>query len=173
MILSNPEEKHVLAIDPTSRGFGYAFFEGRFNLIDWGTKQVKVTGNIRCIFQIREIIQRFNPDVIVLEEPRGMGSRRCHRIGKLIDTIHALAAKHHIPTRCFSRGMVKKYFDKYNARTKYQIAIVISSQLPELESRLPRFRKPWMSEDERMSIFDAVSFALTYYHFAGSESTSV
>ena len=33
-------------------------------------------------------------------------------------------------------------------------------QFPELAPRLPRFRKLWMSEDERMSIFDALSLAL-------------
>jgi len=30
-------------------------------------------------------------------------------------------------------------------------------------ARLPRLRKPWMSEDYRMSIFDAVALALTIF----------
>jgi hypothetical protein len=34
---------------------------------------------------------------------------------------------------------------------------------PELAPRLSRFRKPWMSEDYRMSIFDAVALALTFF----------
>jgi hypothetical protein len=33
-------------------------------------------------------------------------------------------------------------------------------------ARLPRFRKAWMSEDYRMSIFDAAAFATTYFHFS-------
>ncbi len=164
--MNNRREKSVLAIDPTSRGFGYAFFEGRLNLVDWGTKQVDVAENIRCIFQIREIIQRFQPDVITLEDPKGKGSRRCYRICKLIKFIRALAAKHRITTRCFSRDRVREIFAKFNARTKHQIAIEVSRQLPELEPQLPRYRKPWMSEDERMSIFDAVSLALTFYSFS-------
>jgi len=36
-----------------------------------------------------------------------------------------------------------------------------NQRFPELAPRLPRFRKPWMSEDYRMSIFDAVAFGLT------------
>lgn len=157
-----------MAIDPTSRGFGYAYFEGRFDLVDWGTKQIDAAENIRCIFQIRKIIQRFQPDVIVMEDPRGKGSRRCYRICRLIDSIRVLAAKHRIPTRCFSRGRVREVFAKYNAWTKFQIAIAVARQLPELEPQLPRYRKPWMSEDERMAIFDAVSLALTYYSIATS-----
>jgi hypothetical protein len=31
-----------------------------------------------------------------------------------------------------------------------------------MEDRLPPYREPYMSEDDRMSIFDAVSFALAY-----------
>jgi hypothetical protein len=27
---------------------------------------------------------------------------------------------------------------------------------------LPRFRKPWMSEDYRMSIFDAIAFGMAF-----------
>jgi Holliday junction resolvasome RuvABC endonuclease subunit len=165
MKLSNRSEKRVLAIDPTSRGFGYAYFEGKDDLVDWGTKQIDVAENIRCIFQIREIIQRFRPNVIALEDPRGEGSRRCYRICKLIKAICALAAKHHTKARCFSRDQVRKVFAEYNAQTKYRIAIAVSIQFPELQAHLPRFRKPWMNEDERMAIFDAASFAITYYSF--------
>jgi Holliday junction resolvasome RuvABC endonuclease subunit len=163
-------EKRVLAIDPTSRGFGYAFLEGQNYLVDWGTKQIAAAENVRCIFQIIEIIRRYKPDVIALEDPRGKGSRRCHRICRLIDSIRVLAAKHHIMTRRFSRDQVKEVFSKHNARTKHQIAIAVSRQLPELQPQLPRFRKPWMSEDERMSIFDAVSLALVFYQSANARS---
>ena len=46
---------------------------------------------------------------------------------------------------------------------KQEIAIAIAERFPELAPRLPRFRKPWMSEDYRMSIFDAVALALTFF----------
>ncbi len=41
----------------------------------------------------------------------------------------------------------------------------IAGRLPALAPRLPPFRKPWMCEDYRMSIFDAASFALTFFYF--------
>jgi hypothetical protein len=43
--------------------------------------------------------------------------------------------------------------------------VAIAKRFPELAPRLPRFRKPWMSEDYRMSIFDAVAMALTLFNF--------
>jgi hypothetical protein len=41
--------------------------------------------------------------------------------------------------------------------------MAIAKRFPELALRLPRFRKPWMSEDYRMSIFDAAAFGLAYF----------
>lgn len=154
--------QRILAIDFTSRGFGYALFEGHPNLIDWGTTQLKAAEKLRCIFQIRKMIQRCRPAVLALEDPKG--SRRCSRIKRLIDSIRSLSVQYHIKARCFSRRQVREYFSRYKARTKHQIAIAISDQFPELKPQLPRYRRPWMSEDERMSIFNATSFALTYFN---------
>jgi len=49
------------------------------------------------------------------------------------------------------------------APNKQEIAGAIAKRFPELAPRLPRFRKPWMSEDYRMSIFDAVGLAITFF----------
>jgi hypothetical protein len=45
-------------------------------------------------------------------------------------------------------------------RNKDQMARFLAQRFPELVRYVPPERKPWMSEDERMAIFDAVSFAL-------------
>jgi hypothetical protein len=39
-MISPANEKRVLAIDPTHRGFGYVILEGPERLIDWGTRHV-------------------------------------------------------------------------------------------------------------------------------------
>jgi hypothetical protein len=60
---------------------------------------------------------------------------------------------------------VKQVFSESGASTKYEIAVAIAQRFPELAPRLPRFRKPWMSEDYRMSIFDAVALAIAFFQF--------
>jgi hypothetical protein len=67
--------------------------------------------------------------------------------------------------RSFSRVKVKLVFSESGAQTKQEIAVAIAKRFPELAPRLPRFRKPWMSEDYRMSIFDAVGFGLTFFEW--------
>ena len=101
--------------------------------------------------------------MIVLEDYAGKGSRRCQRIQWLINDISQLAAKQKIRVRSFSRAKVKQTFGESGASNKYEIAIAIAKRFPELTTRLPRFRKPWMSEDYRISIFDAVALAVTSF----------
>jgi hypothetical protein len=74
--------------------------------------------------------------------------------------------------RGVSRSAVQKAFSEWGGRTKQQIAMTIANQLPQLASRLPPLRQPWMSEDYRMSIFDAVALGLTYFHLLHRRTSS-
>jgi len=159
------KEKRILAIDPTTKGFGFAVMEGPERLIDWGVKGAKRSKKMRCLKLIMGLIDHYKPDVIVVEDYDGKDSRRCRRVQKLINRIQKLGLEKRIMTRSFSRSAVRKAFSPPGAFTKHQIATAIAQRLPELAPRLPPFRKPWMSEDYRMSIFDAVSFALTFFYF--------
>jgi hypothetical protein len=56
--------------------------------------------------------------------------------------------------------MVRKAFP--DSKTKHDIALVLADRFPELRSWRPRRRKAWMSEDERMNIFDALALAESF-----------
>jgi Holliday junction resolvasome RuvABC endonuclease subunit len=153
----------ALAIDPSTRGFGFAVLEGPNQLIDWGVKETKVDKNSKTLKLIADLIEPYQPAVIVVEDYEAKGSRRCTRVRELIADISKLAAKKKVKVRKFSRLKVKRPFSESGASTKHEIAVAISRWFPELAPRVPRFRKPWMSEDYRMSIFDAVAFGLTFF----------
>jgi Holliday junction resolvasome RuvABC endonuclease subunit len=159
------KEKRILAIDPTTKGFGFAVMEGPERLIDWGVKEAKKRKNERCLELVADLIDQYQPDVIVMEDFAAKGSRRCRRIQNLICLIAKLGTAKKIKVRFISRAKVRRAFSESGAATKHQIATIITQRLPELAPRLPPYRKCWMSEDYRMSIFDAVSFALTFFSF--------
>jgi Holliday junction resolvasome RuvABC endonuclease subunit len=161
--MNKSTEKRVLTIDPATRGFGYAVLEGPNRLIDWGVRETKADKKRRALKLIEGLIDQYQPNVIIVEDYAGKGSRRCPRIQKLINAISKLALQRKIKVKRVSRLDVKRAFLKSGARNKYQIAVAIGKRFPELGPRLPRFRKPWMSEDYRMSIFDAVALALTCF----------
>lgn len=153
----------VFAMDPSSRGLGYAIFEGPRDPIDWGVKYTK-TDNAEGIRKVEEFINFYHPDVIVVEDVAGEGSRRCKRVARLIRDITKLAKKNGIPTYLYSRAEIRKTYSQFGARNKDQIARKIVEWMPSFLLRLPPERKTWMPEDSRMSIFDAVSLALMFYY---------
>ena len=158
---TKPNPKRILAIDPTSRGFGYVVLESPTTLVDWAGKSVQSTEEAKTMAKVSEIIRHYRPEIIVLEDHRG--SRRCARIQKLLDKVCRLAKKEGLKSRRVQISLVKKVFRTFRANTKHEIAHAVAQQLPELAPRLPPYRKPWMSEDYRMAIFDAAALALTYF----------
>ena len=121
--------------------------------------------NEKSLASIEDLIEHYRPEVIVVEDTQGKGSRRCLRVHELIRGILKLASTKGIKSRSFSRRMVRKVFSESGARTKHQIATTIADRFrDELAPKLPPYRKPWMREDERMSIFDATSLTLTFFH---------
>lgn len=156
----------VLAVDPTSKGFGFAVLEGPGGLIDWGVKHLRGDRehrNRRCLEKVAALIIRYQPDVLVVERADVAGCRRWPRALQLISDVIALGTAHGLRIRRVSRRGVQRCFSMARPATKRQVAVAIAQKFPELEPYLPPVRKPWMSEDARMGIFDAVAFGLASY----------
>ena len=67
--------------------------------------------------------------------------------------------------RSYSRAQIRQFFSQTGAATKDDIAKTVAMWLPEFTPHLPPPRKVWESEDRRMTMFDAVALALTFFHF--------
>lgn len=158
------EMPRVLSLDITPRGIAYACLEGPQRLVNSGTVQVKGLSKHEYVRRTESLFWRFMPDLLVLEKAPGEGSRRGKRAEALIHRIELLALGKSLPVRKVSRGDVRSVF-KGTAETKEEIAQAIAAAFPEqLAERLPKPRRAWDSEAERMNIFDAVSFALAAYY---------
>jgi hypothetical protein len=166
-------EHRILAVDPTHRGFGYVVFEGPDFLVDWGVRNVRGPKNSCCVQAISHLIEHYTPDVLVLEDGDARDSRRRERVRKLIDELIELAAANGVRVHRVSRTKVGQVFARLGATNKHRVASVIAVRFPELAPRLPPERKPWMSEDRRMAIFDAAAFALASYGKTRSSSDPV
>jgi len=153
----------VLAIDPTTRGFGFAVLEGPDRLIEWGTKQVRGAKNAETLVQLAALVGRYRPDVLVLEDVTAKGSRRRARVRDLAGDIVRTALRLHVRTKRIPWRRVRRIFAETGPVTKTWIAAAIASRFSALAPSLPPRRKPWMSEDARMCIFDAVALAVAYY----------
>lgn len=153
----------VLAIDPIHKGFGYAVFEPPLNLVASGLARIEGDKQAGAIAHFEKLLTDFRPNTVVLEDAQAPGSRRHHRVRRLIETLAKFAADRGFVVATVSRKAVVECFSSPEERaTKYKIAKWLSEAFPVLQPKLPLPRKPWESEDERMSIFDALALAVTY-----------
>ena len=165
MSKAGPKHKRVLAIDLGTRGFGYAVMEGPHKLIDWGVREIRRNKTTVTLAKARQLIDRYQPEVFVLEDYSSQGDRRPDRVRTLANRLREPALDAGIRTQSFARSKVKGAFVASEAVSRYEIASLLAKWFPELFSRLPPKRKPWMPEHPQMGVFDAVALALTYYFF--------
>ena len=94
--------KRVLAIDPITRGFGFAVLDDPEHLIDWGLRGTSRAIRVReewCLRRITDLIETYGPDRIVVEDCLDSRSRRGRRSQSLIERIVALAARRGVVAR--------------------------------------------------------------------------
>ena len=156
-----PKYPRILAIEPSTKGFGYAVLEGHKLLVDWGVRSVTGNKNAGAIKKVGEMIAHYKPQVLVLEDTANEGSCRSPRIRALTKRLVALGEKRSIKVALFSRKQIRRVFFGDDRGTKHGVAEFIAERFPEeLGFRLPPKRLDWKSEDSRMPIFDAVALAL-------------
>lgn len=156
--------ERVLALYPNHRGYGYALFEGPRELVAWGLKTLRSHKNARSLDNIRAQIDLYEPDVLVIEDYEGEGSRREQRVRELLDSIEGLTHEHSFEVCKYSRSEIRKVFEFFGATTKQEIASFIAASSPSNELEMPEVRKPWMCERYKMGVFDAIAFGLTHYY---------
>jgi Holliday junction resolvasome RuvABC endonuclease subunit len=159
-----PNYPRILAIAPSTHGFGFALFEGQNILANWGNVRAETKDkNAWCIAKVKEMIARYQPGMMIFEDHSGKDSRRSTRIRTLSRQIIALASRSEISVILFSLQQVHQVFFENGEGTKHALAEIVAKRFPdELGFRLPPKRKPWKSEDARMYIFDAVALYLTF-----------
>ena len=157
--MTEKSTKRVLGIDPYSSGVGFAVVEEGIGLVDWGLRNTRKPDNRKAISAIAKLIDRFKPDILALEDWEAAGARRCERIETLLNLI-ATGKWEGLRVRLVSLREIRALGPLPDTSTKYGRASFFAEQFPELHAFLPPIRKPWMSEDSRMSIFDAVAFAV-------------
>lgn len=154
----------VLAVHPFTRGIAYTLFEGPLSPIDWGVKDIRgKQKNALALEATKQLIERLQPDILVLQDLSGPHVHRAQRIRRLQRLIAGHAEAQAIEVHRYRRKEIQECFKVVGAVTRYEIAQSIASQVHAFGHRLPPVRKIWNSEDARMSLFDAASLVMTFY----------
>ncbi len=160
---SNKDEI-ILSIFPNAIGFGYAVMSSALTVLNSQVVQVKPVSNRLAMKRIREIINYYEPKIIVVEDYNGIGSRKSKRIQKMIDTISRYAHTKQLKTFAYARSHIRYVFSSFNAHTKHEIACVIAENVKNMEHKLMKPRKTCESEKYMAGAFDAVSLGVTHFY---------
>jgi hypothetical protein len=134
---------------------------------DWGTRQPKTDpGYAASISGIRELIVRYRPDVVVIEDASEGGIRRSSRLPVIHQAVMRLGETFSFDVVKIKRQDVHSCFARQGALTKHEIASLIAKEIEAFAPLLPEPRRAWQSQDKRMHVFDAAARALTYYYRA-------
>lgn len=147
----------ILAIDPTPKGFGFAVLERGGRLVDWGVARVWATSEMEFVARVDAIISMYRPALVIVPEIPAEPHRA--RSARRVSAVSAHARARGKQIVVMPPSEVKAAFPG----TKHARAELLATQFPELQPWLPRIRRPWMTEDERMHIFDAVSLIVTMF----------
>ncbi len=157
----------VLAIAPTSRGFGYVLFAARTKPVDWGVKEARDDKNRQALIKIEAMFRAIIPTVLVVEDRTHKNCRRSIRVKLLLENIGALADAQGLTVSSYSRRDICRTFGA-KGKSKDAIAAAIVEEVPALRPWLPRRRRIWESEHHSMAIFEAAALGLTHYRHLAS-----
>ncbi|MEY9633383.1 hypothetical protein ABIF66_001612 [Bradyrhizobium japonicum] len=161
----------TLSIYVNTRGFAFVVFEGHLSPFDWGIREIRGPRKRKgCLTRITQIVDRYAPDTLVIQDTSAQGTQRARWITALNASIAALAKDRDIPAFAYSREQVRVAFERYECPNKHSLAELIAKHIPALERYVPPPRKPWMSEDRRMGLFDAAALGLVFFHKAGDST---
>jgi hypothetical protein len=164
----------VLCIYVSTRGVAFVLFESSLSPFDWGVKEVRGRGkNRRSLATIYAILDHYQPDILVLQETSPNGTRRARRVTELNADIAELGERGGIPVYAYTRKDVYDAFGYLGAVNKQIVAEAIAKHVPVFERYVPPPRKPWMSEDACMGLFDAAALGLVFFQREGGQSQQV
>jgi hypothetical protein len=160
----NTKKVRVLAVAPTSRGFGYVVLEGQSEILAFGCKKARGDKkNQQVLVQVGKLADQWLPDVLALQDFHAKGSRRPPRIRKLHRQLLEFGESRKVKMVQFSGHQLRESLVNDPKGTRHEMASEIARQFPnELAEKLPPKRRACDEEDERMSIFDAAALAVVY-----------
>lgn len=154
----------IIAIEVRRSRFGYAVYQGRRYLADWGASSCPANrkGNFAAT-RFAELAKLFHPELVVLKQERRGGIRHPEAVAANSIAIQAEAAARSITCLVLSPEQVKTAFNTFAVKTKDDIASILAGFFPELVWELPRKRKRWDNEHPRMATFDAIAIGFAYF----------
>lgn len=160
------DEKHekILVIYANPSGFGFVVMEGPLTVLDKGIVRIRPIDNKKLLERIRILIKEHEPRAIVTEDITQSKYHKAPRTKQFLTSVRSMAKRKNIKSVSYSRDDIRNVFEIWKARSKFEIAEVISQNLDSFKHLLydkPKYPK---GEPYIVGVFDAASLGITHYY---------
>lgn len=140
----------------TTRGLAFAVTEEPGSrVVDWGLRTMPASeAAMRKVIAV--ILKRARP-LFVAIEPKG-GPKKRHRGHLFGDAVEEACKAHGIMLLSVQSREIEALADVDRAN-KWDVAKAMAERFPDLAPRLPKRRKAWKGEDDRIGLFMALAAA--------------
>ena len=155
-------ERRTLAAYPQRRGLAFVVLgEGR-ELRTYGRKWIIREKRHRTVAALIDLLGRFQPGQVVLEDAADPDLRRTRGTCRLLAELDRATRGFGLVPQLVTRAQQLHAFRGRDCANKDERATLIAQLYPVLQRRLPPRREIWMAESESMGVFDAMSLALAH-----------
>src|SRR5215470_15911990 len=105
----NHDRKYSLTMSlyTNARGFAFVLFEGTLSPYDWGIVEIRgLKKDAQITDKVRGLLDRYMPDVLVMQDMSPEGTRRANRLTLLNTALGSIARELGIPVFVYSRAEV-------------------------------------------------------------------
>lgn len=152
--------ERYLGVNIRSSSFAFVLVEGG-TVLDTGIRKCELPQFHDCLrARFDRILETYTPSVTIISfsVTRGVNPKK-----RAVERRIKAATVHRGVDLVITRpAVIRRYFGRFNAETKYQIAQVVAEIFPELAWKLPPKRRAWEHEAARMSIFDAAAAVIAH-----------
>jgi len=143
----------------TTRGFAFALTEGPQRLVSWGLRRRSLSqGDV--VKTLKGIVESSQPLFVAFEqEASERKGCRGRRFSKMLSAACA-------PCGVMVHAVESKSVQALSAvphPTKWQVAEAVSKRFTQIQHKLPKPRRSWQGEDDRIGSFLALAAALTLW----------
>ncbi len=143
----------------TTRGFAFALTEGPKRLVNWGLRRRSLS-QAEVVNTLKSIVESSRPLFVAFEQEAS--ERKGHRGQRFGKMLAAACREHGVMIRSVESKCVKALAGSLLA-SKWQVAEAVSKRFREIQHKLPKPRRAWQGEDDRIGSFLALAAALTMW----------
>lgn len=154
----------VIVLYPHTRGYTYAVMDSPLEIVEMRLHEVRNVEVNDLVESLKKVVTKHVPASIVIEDSSCRFSRKGKKTKEVLTKLKRWVKRKNLPFFSYTREQIRLVFENWHARNKYEIAQVLSRNIPELEPLMyyePTYPK---REQNIEALFVTISLGVTHFY---------